>query len=195
MNVAAGPELAAAVTNAGGLGVIGGVGYTPKVKRWSVPPENSADPAQFLRMQIKSLKDALVDKKGAFGVDLLLPKVGEGARKTNHDYTEGKVSRARFQPIGRRDSPCALASFPNSSTLSSSLVRWRGGAMFFACSSAWPAGASLFVSAVGVPPTWAVDKLHEAGIACMNMVGAPKHVKYALDSVRRRRRGRRKIAG
>lgn len=28
MNVAAGPELAAAVTNAGGLGVIGGVGYT-----------------------------------------------------------------------------------------------------------------------------------------------------------------------
>jgi sugar phosphate permease len=29
MNVAAGPRLAAAVTNAGGLGVIGGVGYTP----------------------------------------------------------------------------------------------------------------------------------------------------------------------
>lgn len=33
MNVAAGPELAAAVTNAGGLGVIGGVGYTPKFLR------------------------------------------------------------------------------------------------------------------------------------------------------------------
>ena len=29
MNVAAGPDLAAAVTNAGGMGVIGGVGYTP----------------------------------------------------------------------------------------------------------------------------------------------------------------------
>ena len=29
MNVAAGPELAAAVSNAGGLGVIGGLGYTP----------------------------------------------------------------------------------------------------------------------------------------------------------------------
>jgi NAD(P)H-dependent flavin oxidoreductase YrpB (nitropropane dioxygenase family) len=36
MNVAAGPELAAAVTNAGGLGVIGGVGYTPKVLRSQV---------------------------------------------------------------------------------------------------------------------------------------------------------------
>ncbi len=43
-------------------------------------------------------------------------------------------------------------------------------------------GAALFVSAVGVPPRWAVDKLHEAGIAVMNMIGAPKHVKYALDS-------------
>jgi NAD(P)H-dependent flavin oxidoreductase YrpB (nitropropane dioxygenase family) len=36
MNVAAGPELAAAVTNAGGLGVIGGVGYTPKILRSQV---------------------------------------------------------------------------------------------------------------------------------------------------------------
>ena len=36
MNVAAGPELAAAVTNAGGLGVIGGVGYRPKILRQQV---------------------------------------------------------------------------------------------------------------------------------------------------------------
>jgi len=36
MNVAAGPTLAAAVTNAGGLGVIGGLGYTPKVLRQQV---------------------------------------------------------------------------------------------------------------------------------------------------------------
>lgn len=36
MNVAAGPRLAAEVTNAGGLGVIGGVGYTPKVLQQQV---------------------------------------------------------------------------------------------------------------------------------------------------------------
>lgn len=34
--MAAGPELAAAVTNAGGMGVIGGVGYTPKILRQQV---------------------------------------------------------------------------------------------------------------------------------------------------------------
>jgi NAD(P)H-dependent flavin oxidoreductase YrpB (nitropropane dioxygenase family) len=36
MNVAAGPKLAAAVTNAGGIGVIGGVGYTPEMLKEQV---------------------------------------------------------------------------------------------------------------------------------------------------------------
>lgn len=36
MNVAAGPKLAAAVTNAGGIGVIGGVGYTPAMLKEQV---------------------------------------------------------------------------------------------------------------------------------------------------------------
>ncbi|KAF2475865.1 NPD-domain-containing protein [Lindgomyces ingoldianus] len=75
MNVAAGPKLAAAVTNAGGLGVIGGVGYTP----------------DMLREQIAELKGYLNDKSAPFGVDLLLPQVGGNARKTNYDYTKGKL--------------------------------------------------------------------------------------------------------
>ncbi|KAM0715072.1 hypothetical protein Q7P37_009537 [Cladosporium fusiforme] len=75
MNVAAGPKLAAAVTNAGGIGVIGGVGYTP----------------DMLREQIAELKSHLNDKNGPFGVDLLIPQVGGSARKTNYDYTKGKL--------------------------------------------------------------------------------------------------------
>jgi NAD(P)H-dependent flavin oxidoreductase YrpB (nitropropane dioxygenase family) len=76
MNVAAGPRLAAAVSNAGGLGVIGGVGYTP----------------DMLREQIAELKSYLDDKNAPFGVDLLLPQVGGSARKTNYDYTKGKLN-------------------------------------------------------------------------------------------------------
>jgi hypothetical protein len=53
--------------NAGGFGTLGGARYTP----------------QMLREMIAELKEALVDKKSPFGVDLLLPKVGEGARATN----------------------------------------------------------------------------------------------------------------
>uniref|UniRef100_A0A0B7JHJ4 Uncharacterized protein n=1 Tax=Bionectria ochroleuca TaxID=29856 RepID=A0A0B7JHJ4_BIOOC len=76
MNVAAGPKLAAAVSNAGGLGVIGGVGYTP----------------EMLKEQIDELKSYLDDKNAPFGVDLLLPQVGGSARKTNYDYTKGKLN-------------------------------------------------------------------------------------------------------
>jgi NAD(P)H-dependent flavin oxidoreductase YrpB (nitropropane dioxygenase family) len=70
-----GGPLAAAVSNAGGLGVIGGLGYTP---------------AQLQEI-IDELKENLDDKSLPFGVDLALPQVGGSARKTNHDYTHGQL--------------------------------------------------------------------------------------------------------
>lgn len=77
MNVAAGPKLAAAVTNAGGLGVVGGMNYTP----------------DMLKEQIDELKSYLHDKNAPFGIDLLIPQVGGNARKTNYDYTKGKLDQ------------------------------------------------------------------------------------------------------
>ena len=127
MNVASGPELCAAVSNAGGLGSIGGMGYTP----------------DFLRKQIKIIKENLRDSSLPFGVDLLLPKVGDGARATNYDYTEGKLPE-----------------------LVDIIIE---------------SGAKLFISAVGVPPRWSVEKFHNAGIFVMNMVGAPKHAIKACE--------------
>ncbi|GAM86476.1 hypothetical protein ANO11243_044900 [Dothideomycetidae sp. 11243] len=67
--------LAAAVSNAGGLGVIGGLGYTP----------------DQLRAIIHEIKKNLSDPSLPFGVDLALPQVGGSARKTNHDYTHGQL--------------------------------------------------------------------------------------------------------
>ncbi|KAI8840239.1 putative 2-nitropropane dioxygenase [Chytridium lagenaria] len=128
MNVASGPELVAAVTNAGGLGVIGGLGYTPEV----------------MRKQIKEIKANLVDKDAPFGVDLALPQVGGNARKTNYDYTHGHLPELIDIVIEEK--------------------------------------ARLFVAAVGIPPRWAVDKLHAAGILVMNVIGAPKHVSKCLSA-------------
>ncbi|KAI1414359.1 2-nitropropane dioxygenase-like protein [Hypoxylon sp. FL1857] len=70
-----GGALAAAVSNAGGLGVIGGFMYTP----------------DQLRSIIAELKAALKSPDLPFGIDLALPQVGGNARKTNHDYTGGKL--------------------------------------------------------------------------------------------------------
>ncbi|QMW48311.1 hypothetical protein G4B11_011829 [Aspergillus flavus] len=75
MGVSAGPPLAAAVTNAGGIGVLGGFSATP----------------DRLRELIHELKELLVDKNAPFGVDLLIPKIGGGARKTNYDYMNGQL--------------------------------------------------------------------------------------------------------
>merc|ERR1719515_444197 len=125
---AAGPELAAAVTNAGGLGSVGGVGFTPEA----------------LKKTIDILKGDLEDKTAPFGVDLLLPQVGGGARKTNKDYTGGTLPELIDIIIAEK--------------------------------------AALFICAVGVPPKWAVDKLHAAKIPVMNMIGAVKHVEKALEA-------------
>lgn len=91
MNVAAGPRLAAAVTNAGGLGVIGGVGYTP----------------EMLKDQIAELKEHLHDKNAPFGVDLLLSQVGGKARKT------------KYAPISLSldASPCHFSTAPMSGNI------------------------------------------------------------------------------
>ncbi|GAQ06736.1 probable nitronate monooxygenase [Aspergillus lentulus] len=91
MNVAAGPKLAAAVTNAGGLGVIGGVGYTP----------------EMLREQIAELKSYLNDKNAPFGVDLLLPQVGGSARKTKSDLLPLITKSSYWDP----DADTALSSY------------------------------------------------------------------------------------
>jgi NAD(P)H-dependent flavin oxidoreductase YrpB (nitropropane dioxygenase family) len=123
-----GGSLAAAVSNAGGLGCIGGLGYTPSQ----------------LRSIIHTLKASLTSPSLPFGVDLALPQIGNGARATNHDYTHGQLDELTTVTIEE--------------------------------------GAKLFISAVGVPPKYVIERLHKAGILVMNMVGHPKHAKKALDA-------------
>merc|ERR1712159_693826 len=129
MNAVAHAELVAAVTNAGGIGTIGGLTLSPKA----------------LSEQIAEAKSLITDKKNPkFGVDLAIPQIGGSARKTNHDYTHGHLPELIDITIAE--------------------------------------GASIFVCAIGVPPRWAVDKLHAAGIPIMNMIGHVKHVDKALQA-------------
>ena len=125
MSGVSGARLAAAVSNAGGLGTIGGVRMN----------------AQQLRREIADVK-AQLDDPTCYGIDLLLPQVGGSARKTNYDYTKGELPE-----------------------IIDIIIEGK---------------ARVFISAVGVPPRWVVEKLHKAGILCMNMIGHPKHVKKAI---------------
>jgi len=127
-----GAELAAAVSNAGGIGTIGAIGMS----------------TEGLRAAVKDLKGRLQPGNSIagtlpFGVDLLLPQVGGNARKTNKDYTGGQLEAIVDMMIEEK--------------------------------------VPLFVCAVGIPPKWVVEKLHQSGILVMNMAGHPKHVVKALD--------------
>merc|ERR1719424_2332212 len=46
---------------------------------------------KMLQTECDMVKAALHDPNGKFGVDLAIPQVGGNARKTNHDYTHGKL--------------------------------------------------------------------------------------------------------
>eukprot|EP00747_Dinoflagellata_sp_TGD_P220419 gnl/TRDRNA2_/TRDRNA2_92414_c0_seq1.p1 gnl/TRDRNA2_/TRDRNA2_92414_c0~~gnl/TRDRNA2_/TRDRNA2_92414_c0_seq1.p1 ORF type:complete len:398 (-),score=68.38 gnl/TRDRNA2_/TRDRNA2_92414_c0_seq1:83-1225(-) len=75
-----GSDLVAAVSNAGGIGTFGAIGLSP----------------EGLRAEVCKVKGMLKPGNSIagtvpFGVDLLLPQVGGKARKTNKDYTGGKL--------------------------------------------------------------------------------------------------------
>jgi len=126
MGSVSGHNLVSAVSNAGGIGTLGGVTFE----------------LEGFKKEIQEVKKLL--KPGMpFGVDLLMPKIGDNSRKTNYDYTKGELPKMVDIMIEE--------------------------------------GVKLFVCAVGVPPKWAVDKLHAAGVVCMNMIGSSKHVPKALE--------------
>ncbi len=101
---------------------------------------------RMLRQGIDDLRAQLEDKNAPIGIDLPIPQVGGGARKTNvrplnlllstltlvphqYDYNNGRLPELTDVMIERK--------------------------------------VSLFVCAVGVPPKEMVDKLHAAGIVIM----------------------------
>lgn len=123
-----GGRLAAAVANAGGFSVIGGYQCTP----------------EQLRSIIDDMKQQFSRPDLPFGVDIAVPKVGAGARKTNKDVNAGRLDELIDITI--------------------------------------QSGAKLFVSSAGVPPKHIIDRLHDASILVMNIVGHPKHAIKALDA-------------
>lgn len=128
MNGVAHSDLAAAVSNAGGIGSIGGLMMSPKA----------------LTQEINWLKDGLVDKSAPFGVDLAIPQIGGSARKTNHDYTHGHLPELIDIIVAEK--------------------------------------TKLFICAVGVPPPWAMEKLHAGGVVVANMVGSVRNTEKALEA-------------
>ena len=125
MAPASGPELCAAVSNAGGIGTLAAIDLTPR--------------------GLPQLEGYGSWHQGSLWVSIsCCPKLGKGARATNKDYTKGLLGELVDVMVEE--------------------------------------SVDLFVSAVGVPPRWAVKRLQENGTRVMNMVGSPRHVQRAIDA-------------
>jgi nitronate monooxygenase len=152
---AAGPELVAAVSEAGGLGVLGGTGP-------------NLDDFHDACAQIRRLT------RKPFGVDLLLPTVsdaapGEGARPSTvgQAYREWVAATAAANGLGEPPPP-APSEGPFTDSPSAALERQQRHIQ--AILAERPA---VFAAGLGSPKRY-VSSLHEAGITVFGLVGNVK---------------------
>lgn len=154
-------DVVAAVTNAGGLGVLGAVAHTP----------------EQLDVDLKWIREQT--KGRPFGVDLLIPRKYAGAE-------EGGIDRQALgsmipdahrewleQLLERYDVP-GLAEEPR---VASAMARLSVDPKSMAplIDVAFENEVSFFASALGSPPPWLVDRCHAAGIPVAALAGRVDH--------------------
>lgn len=153
-------ELAAAVSNGGGLGVIGGSGYGP----------------DRLREEINKVR-SLTDRP--FGVDLLLPSnyMGEAAKKPPpadpRELVPDEVRDGLKAILAGLDVPWLEA--PPVETDTRPTLQGRGGGMSDAqMEVVIEEKVPVFAAGLGSPAAW-LDRLHANGTVVLSLVGNVKN--------------------
>ena len=159
--------LAAAVSNAGGLGVIGGSGYGP----------------ERLRREIARVRE-LTDRP--FGVDLLLPAnyLGEAASRPlpadPRELVPAEVRDGLRAMLAGLDVPWVEA--PSVSTAARPAPRGEGGGMSDAqMEVVIEERVPVFASGLGSPAPW-LDRLHASGAIVLSLVGNVKNARRLAEA-------------
>jgi len=154
-------DVVAAVTNAGGLGVLGAVAHTP---------EQLDVDLKWIREQVKGRP---------FGVDLLIPRKYAGSDEGGID---GDALRAMV-PDGHRDwleqllQRYDVPGLPEPSSGERGMARIRVDPKSMAplIDVSFDNKVALIASALGSPPKWLVDRCHAAGIPVAALAGRVDH--------------------
>jgi NAD(P)H-dependent flavin oxidoreductase YrpB (nitropropane dioxygenase family) len=158
-------DVAAAVTNAGGMGVLGAVAHTP---------EQLDVDLTWMREQTKGRP---------FGVDLLIPRKYVGAESGG---ISGDDLRAMIPDEHRAWIDALLARYdvpPLPTDDDEGTEERRGGvriridpkSMAPLIDVAFAHGVKLIASALGTPPAWLVDRAHAAGVPVAALAGRLDH--------------------
>ena len=158
-------DVAAAVTNAGGLGVLGAVAHTP----------------EQLEIDLKWIAEQT--KGRPFGVDLLIPRKYVGAEAGGFDPASLKsmVPDAHREWIDEVLARYSVPPLPPPSAESERDQRGMAGlridpkSMGPLIDVAFAHKVALIASALGTPPRWLVDKAHANGIPVAALAGRIDH--------------------
>ena len=156
-------DVAAAVTNAGGLGVLGAVAHTP----------------EQLEVDLKWIADQT--KGRPFGVDLLMPRKYVGAEAGGFDSTSLKsmVPNEHRQWLDelleRYGVPELPAAGDEREGRGMAGLRIDPKGMAPLIDVAFDHRVALIASALGSPPRWLVDKAHAKGIPVAALAGRLDH--------------------
>jgi len=154
-------DVVAAVTNAGGLGVLGAVAHTP----------------EQLDVDLKWIREQT--KGRPFGVDLLIPRKYAGAEEGGVDReTLGEMipdeHREWLERLLERYDVPGLSEEPRSASAMARLsVDPRSMAPLI--DVAFANKVSFLASALGSPPKWLVERCHADGIPVAALAGRVEH--------------------
>src|SRR5512139_3457602 len=154
-------DVVAAVTNAGGIGVLGAVAHTP----------------EQLDIDLKWIREQT--KGRPFGVDLLIPRKYAGAeeggvdRKALADMIPNEHREWLEQLLQRYDVPGLSEEPRDASAMARLSVDPKSMAPLI--DVAFQNKVSFFASALGSPPKWLVDRCHAGGIPVAALAGRVDH--------------------
>jgi len=154
-------DVVAAVTNAGGLGVLGAVAHSPKQ----------------LDIDLKWIREQV--KGRPFGVDLLIPSKYAGSSEGGIDGASLKAMvpdehrEWLEQLLLRYDVP----GLPDAPEGERGMARMRVDPKSMAplIDVAFENNVSFLASALGTPPKWLIDRCHAAGIPVAALAGRLDH--------------------
>jgi NAD(P)H-dependent flavin oxidoreductase YrpB (nitropropane dioxygenase family) len=158
-------DVVAAVTNAGGLGVLGAVAHTP----------------EMLDVELKWIREQT--KGRPFGVDLLIPRkyVGSEEGGLGFDSLKEMVPEEHRQWVDDLLERYGVPELPAAASEGKREDRGMAGLRVDAKSMAplidvsFDNGVSLIASALGTPPAWLIEEAHKRSIPVAALAGRIDH--------------------
>ncbi|MCC6641095.1 MAG: nitronate monooxygenase [Deltaproteobacteria bacterium] len=153
-------DVVAAVSRAGGFGVLGAIGFSP----------------EQLEIELRWIDEHVGGKP--YGVDIVMPAtsaIPDGV-KLDQDSLERMLPEPQKKFVAEMLERYAVPPLPEGTPPpAAGLLEWASGATRSQVDVALEHPIKLLVNALGPPPKDVVDRAHACGIPVAALVGSPKH--------------------